>query len=66
MIDNTRKVTLHDFIEDHVEEGSIAYTDDFKSHENLEGYEHGSVSTVSGSTSMTESISTGWSPSGRC
>lgn len=43
MIDNTRKVTLHDFIEDHVEEGSIAYTDDFKSHENLEGYEHGSV-----------------------
>ena len=40
VINNTKKKTLHDFIEENVEEGSIVYTDDFKSYQNLEGYEH--------------------------
>ena len=40
VIDNTRKPTLHDFIDENVEEGSKVYTDDFKSYRNLKGYEH--------------------------
>ena len=40
VIDNTRKPTLHDFIDENVEGGSKVYTDDFKSYRNLKGYEH--------------------------
>ncbi len=31
VIDNFRKSTLHDFIDENVEEGSKDYTDEFKS-----------------------------------
>ena len=40
VIDNTRKPTLQNFIDENVEEGSKVYTDDFKSYRNLKGYEH--------------------------
>ena len=40
VIDNTRKPTLHDFIDENVERRSKVYTDDFKSYRNLKGYEH--------------------------
>ncbi len=34
---------LHDFIEDTAKEGSTINTDDFKSYENLKGYDHQTV-----------------------
>ena len=40
VIDNTKKTTLHNFIHENVEECSKVYTDDFKSYQNLEGFEH--------------------------
>ena len=40
VIENTRKDTLHDFINDYVETGSTVNTDDFKAYKNLEGYKH--------------------------
>ena len=43
VIGNTKRKTLHDFINDNVKEGSTVCTDDFKSYEKLEGYEHQSV-----------------------
>ena len=43
VIDNTKRHTLHGFIDENVEKGSTVYTDDFKSYEKLDGYEHGTV-----------------------
>ena len=43
VIDNTKRHTLHGFIDENVEKGSTVYTDDFKSYEKLYGYEHGTV-----------------------
>ena len=43
VIENTKRNTLHGFIEGTVEEGSTVNTDDFKSYEKLEGYEHRTV-----------------------
>ena len=43
VIDDTKRATLHGFINENVEAGSIVYTDDFKSYETLDGYEHGTV-----------------------
>ncbi len=43
MIENTKRNTLHGFIEGTVEEGSTVNTDDFKSYEKLEGCEHRTV-----------------------
>ena len=40
VIKNTRKDTLHDFINDSVESGSTVNTDDFKAYKNLNGYKH--------------------------
>ncbi len=40
VIENTKKATLHKFINDHVEKGSTVDTDDFMSYRNMEGYEH--------------------------
>ncbi len=40
VIENTRRKTLHGFIEDNVEPGSVVNTDDFKSYEKLDGYDH--------------------------
>ena len=39
-IDNTKRKTLHDFIDSNVEEGSTVCTDDFKSYQHMDGYEH--------------------------
>ena len=43
VIENTKRPTLHDFIYGNVEEGSSVFTDDFKSYEKMEGYDHQSV-----------------------
>ena len=43
VIDNTKRHTLHGFIDENVEKGSTVYTDDFKSYEKLDGYNHGTV-----------------------
>lgn len=40
VIENTKRPTLHDFINDNVEEGSTVCTDDFMSYNNMQGYEH--------------------------
>lgn len=40
VIENTKRPTLHGFIETNVEEGSNVYTDDFKSYRELQGHEH--------------------------
>ena len=40
VIENTERKTLHDFIEENVEEGSTVCTDDFKSYKNLRSYNH--------------------------
>ena len=42
-IGNTKRNTLHGFIDENVEEGSSVCTDDFRSYEKLEGYEHDTV-----------------------
>jgi len=42
-IDNAKRKTLHDFIGDNADEGSTVCTDDFKSYENMQGYEHRTV-----------------------
>ena len=43
VIHNTKRHTLHGFINENVETGSTVYTDDFKSHEKLDGYKQGTV-----------------------
>ena len=43
VIDNTKRNTLHGFIQENVQEGSVVNTDDFKSYEKLQGYDHQSV-----------------------
>ena len=43
VIHNTKRPTLHRFIDESIEPGSTVYTDDFKSYEKLDGYEHQSV-----------------------
>ena len=43
VIENTKRKTLHSYIQDNVEVGSTVYTDDFKSYEKLDGYDHQSV-----------------------
>ena len=43
VIENTKRSTLHEFVSDNVEEGSTVCTDDLKSYERMEGYEHHSV-----------------------
>ena len=40
VVENTKRKTLHDFIEENVEEGSTVCTDDFKSYKNLRNYNH--------------------------
>ena len=43
VIHNTKRHTLHGFIDENVEKGSTVYTDDFRSYEKLDGYNHGTV-----------------------
>ena len=43
VIENTKRPTLHGFINDNVEEGSTVCTDDFMSYNNMKGYDHQSV-----------------------
>lgn len=43
VIENTKRPTLHGFIDKNIEAGSAVYTDDFKSYEKLDGYEHSTV-----------------------
>ena len=40
VIENTKRTTLHGFIETNVEEGFNVYTDEFKIYRKLQGYEH--------------------------
>jgi len=40
---NTKRITLHGFIQDNVEEGSEVLTDDFRRHEKRVGFKHPSV-----------------------
>ena len=43
VIDDTKRKTLHGFINENVESGSTVMTDDFKSYEKMEGFDHKSV-----------------------
>ena len=43
VVDNIKRETLHEFIEDSVEQGSTVCTDDLASYENMMNYEHRSV-----------------------
>ena len=43
VIQDTKKATLHGYIDDNLEQSATVYTDDFKSYRNLDGYEHGFV-----------------------
>ena len=43
VIDDTKRSTLHGFIGENVASGSTVNTDDFRSHERLDGYDHNSV-----------------------
>ncbi len=43
VIENTKRATLHGFIEENAGKGATVYTDDHKSYENLDGYEHDTV-----------------------
>ena len=43
VIENTKRNTLHEFIEDNACEGATVYTDDFRSYRKLRGYKHGFV-----------------------
>ena len=43
VIRNTKRPTLHGFIDENIETGSAVYTDDFRSYEKLYGYDHQSV-----------------------
>lgn len=43
VVENTKRKTLHDFIRDNVEQGSTVCTDDFKSYEKMQGFDHQSV-----------------------
>ena len=43
VIRNTKRPTLHGFIDENIETGSVFYTDDLKSYEKLTGYNHQSV-----------------------
>ena len=40
VIDDTRRKTLHGFIEDNVDAGSTVCTDDLPSYEKMSGYDH--------------------------
>ena len=40
VIEDTKRKTLHDFIDDNVELGATVCTDDFKSYRNLHEYDH--------------------------
>ena len=40
VIEDTKRKTLHGFINDNVEKGSTVCTDDFKSYQNMQGYDH--------------------------
>ena len=40
VIDSTKRKTLHGFINENVEQGSVVCTDDFKSYQSLKGYDH--------------------------
>ena len=40
VVENPKRSTLHGFIEEHVEQGSMVYTDDFKSYRKLTNYVH--------------------------
>lgn len=40
VIENTRKKTLHEFIQENVKDGSTVFTDDFKSYRNLKNCYH--------------------------
>ena len=43
VIQNTKRPTLHGFIDESIEPGSTVYTDDFKSYEKLTDFDHNSV-----------------------
>ena len=43
VVEDTKRKTLHGFINDNVEKGISVYTDDFKSYRQLHGYKHGYV-----------------------
>ena len=43
VIENTKRPTLHVFIDESIEKGSTVYTDDFKSYEKLLDFDHDSV-----------------------
>ncbi len=43
VVENTKRPTLHGFIEDNIEQGSTVCTDDFMSYNNMQGYDHRSV-----------------------
>ena len=43
VVENTKRPTLHGFINDNVEEGSTVCTDDFMSYNNMQGYDHRTV-----------------------
>ena len=48
VINDTKRKTLHEFIQDNVEKGSIVCTDDFKSYLKMKGYEHKTVKHSTG------------------
>ncbi len=43
VIENTKRPTLHGFIDENIDPGSTVYTDDFKSYEKLTDFDHDSV-----------------------
>ena len=43
VIDNSKRPTLHGLIDENIETGSAVFTDDLKSYEKLDGYDHQSV-----------------------
>ena len=43
VIENTKQATLHGFFEENAEQGITVFTDDFKSYQNLKGYDHNFV-----------------------
>ena len=40
VVENTKRPTLHGFIDDNVEQSSTVCTDDFMSYNNMQGYDH--------------------------
>ncbi len=43
VVENTRRYTLHGFVEDNAAEGSQVFTDDLRSYRGMQGYEHSYV-----------------------